>query len=186
MNVKRLMIEGSDKPVADVCGKCGSVHSLNLWGADQAREFAEACCKCRTCGIELEPHHSQCQPCRDKEWREREEKREAERRAKAQHVPLESFTDYVFLGENVEDDHDLIREWCDEHGADAVWAASPYSMTIDAERIVEDALGNHHEDASESISTEALTELQVFLDGWCERNRVTSYEEDHSILVVVR
>ncbi len=58
-----------------------------------------------------------------------------------------------------------------------VKACTEKKLSLDADWIIENALDGHHEDAGDDISVAEREELQAFLDKWCERTKVVSYEQ---------
>lgn len=72
-----------------------------------------------------------------------------------------------------------LEEYCASHEIalpQFVKACSLKKLSMDADYIIDCALDDHHEDAGEEISQLERTELQAFLDGWCERVGVKSWE----------
>lgn len=72
-----------------------------------------------------------------------------------------------------------LQEYCADHEltlSESVAACAPKTLSMDARGIIKEALEEHHEDAGEGITHAMRAELQTFLDAWCERTGVVSYE----------
>lgn len=174
-----LVVEGSDRPVALACGKCGTVHPLGQ------EERATQCCEpyhCKICGVETPRFWRICDDCRRAEMRERERVRfEA-----ATVVPWDEAAGVMLYDE----EHD---RWItdpedaeDDPPTRYAYATTPRALSIDADGILDDALesGEHHEDAGLEISDAERDELRAFLAGWCARTGVVSHFPDYSRVVV--
>ena len=72
----------------------------------------------------------------------------------------------------------------DDYGVEYAFATKPFPLRLDAEGIVEGALEEHHEGAE--VAPALIAELQAYLDAWCERADVTSYEVDYGRVVEFR
>lgn len=155
-------------------------------------EVAKACdcaepraCKCGR--AERQRWSDVCHHCRHDLYEERE-------RAKWEQAPKVP-PDYDGPVFDDEDDdgrgfHRSIRDLVDDHESREiyttrrVYAARPQHMQLYADAIVEYALEDFHEDASDEVSGEAIAELQGFLDAWCEKHRVTTWFPDYERAVV--
>lgn len=91
----------------------------------------------------------------------------------------------------VHDMDEFLDWWETEHAEEDarpeyIWGTKPVRLIIDAQRIVEQACENLHEDAIDSISNEDMTRLENFLDEWCGmQDKATSYLQDDTVLVRV-
>jgi hypothetical protein len=65
------------------------------------------------------------------------------------------------------------------------WACSLVPFAMNARSLLEDVLQEHHEDASESISSKAQADLQTLLDAWCAKQNVQTWEHDFGTVVVL-
>ena len=65
-----------------------------------------------------------------------------------------------------------------------VKACSARTLSMDADYIIDCALDEHHEDAGECISAAEREELQTFLDEWCARTSVVSYEATDADIIL--
>lgn len=190
MNGFDLVRAGTSEPIAAACGKCGLVHSPNIYVAAPeaamaaARKAADECCaprKCRDCeGETAYPEQRLCTDCR----RKRNDAREERRFAAATVIEWnEDAGEYLFDPRNDRyyADEDEIEE---DDPPPYAYATRGEALCIDAEDVLEVALDDHYEDARESISREEVAELQSFLDGWCQRTGVVMWIPDFSRVVV--
>lgn len=144
---------------------------------------AEQCCnyRCVTCGEKCDQFWDYCRTHRDERWRKQErEKEQAAFEAAVErtdyngpfvfndryYADMEDFLDYL-VGDGREE-----ADW-----PEYLWVPNENKLSIDAGRVIESALDDHHEDAADRITSDEVKELQAFLDGWCERTGVVSYEE---------
>lgn len=133
-----------------------------------------------------------------------DERREAERFAKATKVDAEGYTGAVYCPDGppstsmVEDDCDESRmhlslaarvEEVSEAGEEPppwVWACTTETPRSDARWIVEIALEDHHDGAGDAITKEHLAKLDAFLRAWWAESGVVSYRVDHKRAVMLR
>lgn len=148
---------------------------------------ADSCCRCRRCKAPFVKRlfKSFCETCEPIE--------QAEMVARAMATNAEVFTSQIHAKDHsgwvLWEDHGKrdgffrsiaeLEEYCADHELplpQTVIACAPKTLSMDARDIIQQALEEHHEDACEAISTTEREELQAFLDGWCERTGVVSYE----------
>ena len=173
MDVRTLVEAGTDKPVALACGKCGLVYSLNT------PTRAEECCvppTCGKCGAEVRRPWTTCTDCR----RTARNEKDATYRKNATVVEWDGGIVYDPQGDRWLSDPEEV----DDYEVEYAFATKPYRLRLDAESIVEGALEEHHEDAE--VTPGLVEELQAYLDAWCERADVTSYEVDYGRVVEFR
>ena len=159
------------------CGECGRL--------DQHKDAAEKCCGPCSCGKTKEPWQDRCVECSSKDSDERLRAAEEKRYAAAKRVP---FADYggamLVSGDHFYDEpDDLFDDSLPEDPPREAWGVYGMPLSIDANRLLESALEEHHEDAEDNISKEMVDELQTFLDGWCKRTGIVSYFQDDAVLV---
>ncbi len=133
-----------NEPLLYACGKCGSVHSPNIYAArgevahDAAKAAAADCYNCKTsnicaCGAECPKYWTACEDCRN-----------AKKLAAAVEVPDDGGPYCAFGGDTYY--HEL-----EEAAADGLEWVSPCHITyprINAESVLENLLDEMHEDAS--------------------------------------
>lgn len=153
------------------------------------RAEAEACCKeeCAECGKPREQKYmSLCMNCRHQKAAIGARERENTILAKAPRVAYADYKrEYLF--------------WEDEYypGIEELWEAFEYGREpteawgcyelefhIDADRLLEDALQEHHEDAMDDISAASILQLQKYLDRWCKKAHVITYMKDDFLVVL--
>lgn len=185
------------EPVAWACGNCRTILAFE--------PDARAHCACERCKAPLANRDftglcPSCRPIMREE--ERAERRarvvtlDAEAFAKARKVPESAWSDTVVWEEGSGDmsgdgyfsSTDTVREQCERDGVPVpayVWGTTPVVMSLDAGHIVDQALEDSYEGASDAVSADALTELQSLLDGWCERHPVKWWSEDRGVAVMM-
>lgn len=166
------------------CGKCRKVYG--------AEDIAALCCEPKVCpcGTVAPRYRILCEACTSAEMEQRQQRVwDAARKlpavessgpvwdedADAFHNSFDAFWDAW------EDDADER-----EPGATAprVFACEPFGLRLDACRIVEHALEDHHEDALEQIDDGAFTQLQQMLDQWDKDHGPTSWQPNYDIAIV--
>jgi hypothetical protein len=188
-----------------------SIHGedAGIWWCERCRliryseEDALTCCgprRCKKCDTQYKDRAYHCDRC----WREEETRKAAARWAKATPVPFEQYEGDVFYVEEVdgstfghhegwfygfEELCDYLDDWrFDNQGEDLptihIFGAAAFKTVLDAERFVENATEEMHEDALAEIPTSAIEEMQTWLDGWAERHSPTSYNPDYSVKIV--
>lgn len=163
------------RPQLYACGKCGKVHSPNIYLASDEVKHATAlraaieCYNCRThnacqdCGAPCEKHWLVCPPCR----------RERIIKTATKVDPNEIEHCFSLDGQSfyysVEDAREAGEEWI----TDATFR--PFSL--DAQRIVDDLLADHHEDAS-TDDLDGLKELLAAIEKFNKAQKSGSYDQD--------
>lgn len=201
MNAIRFYL--SDGTPAEVwqCGRCKSYRDIGCAPVGKGdktysheerlklvEESAERCCnyRCLNCGEKADQFHDLCRKCSSANWAAESAAKEAESFARATER-----TDYegpFVYDERFFETIDDVIEHCECHDVpppEYLWVPEIMAFKIDAERIVENALDNHHEDAMDHIDEGMQKELQAFLDDWCDRTGVTSLDERHKEYVRV-
>lgn len=204
MNARHLLREDGSRACVAQCGKCnrlwdvgyapvaGGRHGDRPWTLEERYEYtfeqAERCCnwRCNQCS---EPAFSQFQQICRRHLDEQSAKESAEREAKAftKAKPHPSPEDCkLILGERVYDGLDDLLGCCDaDELPEYVWCAKPMPLALDADRIIENATEDMHESARDQIEKSDVEELQEFLDGWCSRFPVVSYDTDYTQYVLI-
>ena len=179
MNAKPCIIQGSDHIIGYAC-QCGSFFSAKQWPEDSLR-MATNCCGCSDCGGKVF-RYGKCKQCRDiadARIRSDLDEKERQREADAPRVLWQDYGGYLWVSDTCCTD-DLLHAQEEIVNDDAelpteLWEAVSFDLQISAEDIVENALQQHHEDAE--VGDEMITELQGFLDGWCKRTGIASFEQ---------
>lgn len=84
-------------------------------------------------------------------------------------------------------DIEELETYCADHEfplPQTVIACAPRKLHMNANWIIESELEEHHEDAGGSISQAEREELQTFLDGWCERTNVESWDQTTTVVLL--
>ena len=94
--------------------------------------------------------------------------------------------DALFDVDRIDEEADE-RELCDSERPTFAWATTKTLLYLHAEKILERACQELHDEAQDNISDAAVKELQEYLDAWVERHGagVTTYYEDHARAVIV-
>jgi len=163
----------------NACGTCG-------FTAPDER-MARECCATRLCdcGTEIEKYWTACSVCRERTRGRKEQKLfdKAEKlRWQDADFPWVIDTHFFFDGDYL---GEYLFELKEEGHALPQYAWTTYKLTLsaDASDIVENMLSEHHEDARDEMSDEAIEDLQAKLNKWCADQGVATYFEDNSIAV---
>lgn len=197
------LADGEEKKILGwACPECKVFHSAAVYAckaedadAESKRAAIECCHRpCRECGCDMgnAPVWLCCSVCRAKH----DEKRNNERIAKAKHVPWESYHQRGVYSEDLDEfywDMDALDEdLFDAHtecriDLDAtvpvLWAIDVRPFALDAEKIVDAELEDHHEAARDDVTNKALARLQRMLDKWCKDIEVESFDCNYRTIV---
>jgi hypothetical protein len=189
-----VVVKGRDLVIGYACPRCKIFHGATIYACkwDEAvkasYEAAERCCnrRCEDCGkrIDEKIYYTVCVECRPA----REAAREQARFDKAKKIPESDYDGWIFYRGDYYADLDALEDHCEQNALEwpeYVWSCRKLEFEINAESVIASALEEHHEDAGERISREQETELQTFLDAWCAKQGVSSWEEDDSCAVVL-
>jgi len=197
-----LVVQGTEKPCGYACPTCKKVYVSAYDDPSEkamatVRDVAQRCCAekvCQDCGKisgDSKYVYTVCAECRAKNDAERE----AKRFEKAKKVPLSDYDgETLYWEENYYNDVWELYDHCvdnTEEGEEPdfpeyVWACKRVPFTLDADRMVSDECEyNHHDEAYDRIPRSEIADLQVFLDGWCEQQGVTTYEQDTGTAVLI-
>lgn len=163
------------------CPKCGQL--TNIGAALDDIYIATNCCdpRCKGCGVPVKSSVVNCQKCYQARFNERLQ----ERYRKARKVHL---TEYALTGNMIyfdqSDRYINADDLPDDSGHWWGFGTIKYSLVLDADDIVEDALSGHHDDASSEIPTTEIKRLQEQLDEWVAVNPVSSYAPDYDVVVI--
>jgi hypothetical protein len=182
MNPKELFHADGHSAGVFFCGQCRAVHGQ--------LELAEQCCspyRCEQCGVETKRYWMICDACRSAK-QERSEQMVWENSTK---VPEAEWNGPVWDEFN-DSFHDSIEEFVDEwqcdHGPEdtrpRVYACFERKMSLDAERLVENALEDMHEDAYDELAPGWCAELQQALDAWVEKHSPVTWVPDRKRAIV--
>jgi hypothetical protein len=193
-------VANPEKVIGHACPECRVFFSMAVFAgcsdddalAETKRAAAEHCkSPCGGCGVTLqhkrgEIRYTHCPDCRA----ELAQQRGLEAYDKAEKVHECEWSDPVFWDSHgPRDGHfysvEDVREYCDDHGLELpkyVSATYPVALHIDADSVLECAVDEHHEGAYDQCD---VAGLQKLLDAWCEAQKVTSYNEDRSKVVLL-
>ena len=179
MNAKPCVIQGSEHVIGYAC-QCGSFYSAKQLPEDSLK-MATNCCGCPDCGSKVfrSGRCDSCEAAADERRRIDYLAKEREQEANAPRVLWQDYGGHLWVSDTCCTD-DLLHAQEELEDDDAelpteLWEAVSFDLQISAEDIVENALQQHHEDAE--VSGEMITELQTFLDDWCKRTGVASFEQ---------
>lgn len=153
-------------------------------------KYAEECCECSKCG-EPKGHNmggqSTCNKCQEQLWRERD----MATLLNAKQVPyhngmvLHDNSDHYFEDDDaifchLNDNYDSIKDFPDYFFV----SEKVVGVELDMHEVVANYVeNNHHEEAMDHI--EFLGPLQRYVDIWCQRQTVTSFNSTTSEIVSV-
>lgn len=165
-----------------VCGECGILHISYSIDKDDPKDRAAKCCKQKycDCGNKIEKYYtgSKCNQCSTMEsYKIKVEKA----------VEIESCDGPIFCdnSDRYWRDMDDFMDWlvCEVDNGDSdslptwVFPCDIRSFgRIDAGYIVANELEEHHEDAE----VDDIEELQQFLDKWCDKQSLESWNPDYT------
>ncbi len=190
MIVRELTFRGEDKPVLYACGTCGTVFSPKSFFATEglsratARRLADECCAQRhcACGREIEKHWTACQPCRERR-----------KLLKAKVIGAGEYTGPVYSDgvsgdwtEGYSSDLDALHEYCHDHEEPLPAYVHPCTsqlLQLDAERILESATDDMHEDAADQIVD--ADDVYEFVKAFNEKQTCTTWYSDTSEIIVI-
>lgn len=174
----KLDEEGGGGIIAYACGECYKITDLE-WMAERCRKPI-----IYTCGKPVRPYHTSCQVCIDKKYAETERVLFE----KAEKISWRDYAGPVYDGSryhaDVEDYMDILA--CDYDREDVpiyVWACTTRGLHIDAEGLINNFLPEYHEDAGDQ--TERVDELQSMLDVWCKSQRIESWDQETTRVVLL-
>lgn len=118
---------------------------------------------------------------------------ENERFEKAEKVLAKDYEGWVFWEDRGDNEGFFasvaeIRRYCEREEIELpsyVYACNPTSIAMRAEWIIDDALADHHENAKNAISCEAIVELQAALDAWCAKQTVRTWFQNMDRVVLL-
>lgn len=181
-----------------------SIHgeASGIWFCEKCRytcrneEEATCCCAprvCDKCKETLKAGSYFCDPC----WSKEQAEKAAERWAKAEPIEADAYTGAMFYVETEEglwyggshegyfSSFEELGYAIDDHIFEGssrptlhVYATTPQKISFDAADMLENALSDFHDGASDDIASSAQDDLQKFLDAWCEENSPTTYFQD--------
>jgi hypothetical protein len=193
-----VIVKETGRAIGYACRKCKRL-SVAFPGMDgkiddssvpHAKLEAERCCnrKCNECQAYMEfPNgYVVCADCRVT----KEAARELEAYEKAEKIQEAEYVGWLYFNNEYLRDDEELEDHCVQNEVEWpawVWACSKIEFKINAASIIENALQNHYEDASDHVKREDEEELQTLLDVWCAKvgKRWESREEDRSRVVVL-
>lgn len=187
MNAVQLLLPDHRESGVWFCTKCRLAYS--------SEPSASRCCNkpaCTDCGKEHDAPGLQCRSCFDL----RQEKREAERFAKAKKVPMEEYSGWLqrdgtggYITDGYHENADDLITYCKDNGEpvpEYAWACTPTQFaTADIGRIIESIC----EDAYEDFNPDDLVgvdKLEAAINEFNEANKHhLSYSPDYSTAVLL-
>jgi hypothetical protein len=196
-----FVLKGTGQLHGFACPTCKKVYTSAFGDFDEkseetVRDVARRCCadkECQDCGKvsgDSKYIYMYCVECRAK----RDDQRRQELFEKAEKIELRKYNGEFLCWEDefFSDvwelyDHcmEAVEEGEEPECPSFVWGCSPIKFGMDAGRIIEAACEEHHEEAYDRIDGKSFDELQVFLDSWCAKQGITSYEVDRSVAVLI-
>lgn len=192
----------SGAAVAWVCNKC---HVIRYGGGEQSRQMAESCCDatCENvletgaiCGKKARRGWRVCDECHQRITAREAASAKADRIARAVKIPANEYRGVVsceggprgssLVGDGYYRSIDELLTLCHDAGVavpEYVWACDEYSPSTSADDVIESALDEAHEEASDSISRADVAELEKLLAAWWEKQGIVWYVENTEIAV---
>ncbi len=166
------------------CGNCRKVYETECTAA--------LCCEPTVCpcGVVAPRYRILCEACTSAALEQRQQRVWDD----ARKLPAVESSGPVW-NEDTDEFHDSFDSFwdswedeADERDPDAtpprVFACEPFGTVLDAERILEHALEDHHEDAISGIDDGAVAQLQQQLDGWAREHGPTSWHPNYDIAII--
>lgn len=191
MNAVTLLMPNKEPANVWMCQEC---HFLTTTRQDRdPQAVAERCCQPRpcgdSCGTMLAPAHvyTVCEPCRKK----REQAQEFKRFEAATKLTPAEYNGPVFdrnenFYQTIDDFYDNMSDECEWHTTYTwVWCAEEVAFKPDADRMLENALQDHHEDAYDQIDANHINALHDFVKTWAAATKIFSYEQDYRRVVLI-
>ncbi len=160
--------------------------------------------KCRDCYDGIIELCSRCgKPkrgmCMDEECRaKRESEQEKSRYDKAKKYTLKTapsesiimyYSDVYGNNEGYFSEIEYLVDYCNDEGIkvpEYVWGTYETQISLDAHDIIEDACEELWEGAYDSIGSKDITELEDFLNNWCEKQTGTrTYTADYNCCILI-
>lgn len=187
-----LVALGTECVCGFACPSCGSIYPTK---GDEplARQRAQGCCVrgCLDCGKSTSPGWSRCARC----FHALQAPSDQSAIRSARRVLAEEYDDPVCwpghvgsFGAGYFEDLSELLDYCEDHDLPVpgwVWACVAVPLRIDAQEVIDRALEEHHEGASEWLLSNGVRELQSVLDSWCRRQLVQTWLPDRSCIVVL-
>lgn len=189
---------GTDVVEAWLCTGCGQITAVAKGNEGWAQRYAERCCApvlCRwddpPCARSVSSGRVYCTE-HNAEHNVRQERKRFE---SAEKIDEKNYSGPVswegadaWSGEGYFGSLNDLREACDDKGVPYpvyVYACDIDVPMWDAERVIEDALSDHHEDARDYLSAGSEEKLQAFLDEWSKDFEIKTWNVDHSRVVIL-
>jgi hypothetical protein len=185
-----LVHRGGDEVVAYACPSCGTVITPTSFGDGQegqevARALAlEHCNRHCRCSKPIPSNRIICDTC----WEADQRVRDLKKFELAEKVYEDGYGAPVYwegkvgsMGDGYFSGIDEVREHCEDEDEDVpvyVWACNPVDLHIDVDNILESAFQEHYEGARDMLNAEAEEELSLFLNAWCKRQNIRSWQPD--------
>lgn len=189
MNPREITFAGDTHPSLYICAQCKRWHTTAIYAcgpkdaAAAARQSAEKCCMptiCE-CGVAVERPWTACRECRERKMLARATVIDA-----ADYNGPVSAAGNGSWGEGYSGSVDELIEWCDDNDEPVPVYCHPCKanpLRLDAERILENATEEQHEDAGDQIvDADVLVE---FIEAWNAKQTCVTYDEDRTRVIVL-
>jgi hypothetical protein len=190
-----VVVKGRGLVLGHACLNCRVFHSAAIYickwedAIVASRESADECCnrKCEFCDTPIDRGGwTSCGECRT--LRKRAEDVTAFNAA--QKIPEAEYVGWLYFDNEYFRDDEELEDHCVQNDIEWptwTWACKKVEFKVDAADIIENALQEHCEGASDQVKREDEEELQALLDTWCEKlgKRWQSWEEDRLRVVVL-
>lgn len=167
------------------CSECRTVHT-----SQQSAQACHGVTQCGTCGKELgklQPYYrTQCDECRNKEWREKQAQKEFDLYTKAAKIKASEYTGpQVYFGDRFYETVEDAIDQCDEP-PEYVWAVKNVGLRkASIDDLIDGVLEEAWEDA-EVDDLHGVEELQRAVDAFNEANAdIPVYVVDYAQAIVL-
>jgi len=186
--IKELQLEEFEnpEPAAYACKKCGTIcPDMRIAMLHCEPQYCEECSK------EAPKHHSLCGRCRAVI----QVKKELQAYRKAQKVEHPKDYDGPVQVPSIGDNDGFFEsvteflEFCQDEEMpppEVIWTCTIRHFRMDAEHLVDMQLEDFYEGAREDVSPEDIAELQGFLDGWCRKRNIHTWDPNYKRAVELR
>ena len=124
-----------------------------------------------------------CRPC----GRQKSDAREQAKWDAIVKVTPEEASEYVVIdGDEGIEPLDTAIDMMECGDADRVYCCDEQHLSLDAERVLEDALSEWYEGAWDRIGSGARIQLQVLLDDWCKEHGISQWVQNDQKGIVLR
>ena len=176
-------------PAAFACGQCRLIQPSEDLARKHCKPFI-----CETCGKEAVKYQTWCSAC----FRKKREAKDLENFRNAEKVSYKDYDGPVYVpdashNEGFSQDVGEYLEWLGDNVGyrnedmtpedipEAVWTCHKLGLRMDAQDMFEMALEDHHDEAGSDVGSKDIKELQDFLDSWCDKQNIESWDPNHGL-----